>query len=296
MNMMRVRTQEKGLFLVCENNCACIENRLFIGDPARIRQILLNLFSNAIKFTESGGVTISIECVPTEKEKVEMLYLSVKDTGIGIAADKLETIFEKFVQADSSISRRYGGTGLGLAITKTLVEVMDGEIKVESLQGQGSEFKVSLPLTVTATSSETAVQSYQKEKDAQQEAARRPCILLVEDYAPNILVAGTFLDSFGYDYDEAQSGTAALEKIVSRRFAAVLMDVQMPGMSGLEVTNRIREREALENLPRLPIIGMTAHALAGDRERFLAGGMDDYIAKPFKPEELKQVLKIAVGE
>ncbi len=286
-SMMSVRAKQKNLAFTVEGDC--IKGRRFVGDPTRLRQILMNLCSNALKFTEHGGVTLHVGCGALENAQSQLITIAVRDTGIGIANDKLASIFEKFVQADSSINRKYGGTGLGLAITKTLIEIMGGAIAVQSVPDAGSTFTVSLPMIVSASQLET-VEPHQEIEPAFQDEPLRPRVLLVEDYAPNVLVATTFLEQFGFDYDTASNGLEALDQTQARRYIAILMDVQMHGMNGFEATEKIRAREAKTFALRQPIIGMTAHALAGDRERCIAAGMDDYIAKPFNPEELRRKL------
>jgi PAS domain S-box-containing protein len=292
-SMMAVSVRDKGLTFTGDGEC--VEERMFIGDPTRLRQIIVNLCSNAIKFTERGGVHVGITCHPSDVPDSEMICLSVTDSGIGIASEKMETIFQKFVQADTSINRKYGGTGLGLAITKTLTEIMGGSISLKSEVGKGSVFEVCIPLKV-ATSDQVNRTEYSIHAivDSTVEAHIRPHVLLVEDYEPNILVATTFLEDFGYYVDVANNGMEAFEAVQKRDYVAVLMDVQMHGMNGLDATRRIREWEEAENRTRMRIIGMTAHALAGDRERCLAVGMDDYIPKPFRPEELRR--KIEQGQ
>ncbi|MGN6207956.1 PAS domain S-box protein [Asticcacaulis sp.] len=292
-SMMAVSVRDKGLTFTGDGEC--VEERMFIGDPTRLRQIIVNLCSNAIKFTEKGGVHVGITCHPSALPDSEMVCISVTDSGIGIAPEKMETIFQKFVQADTSINRKYGGTGLGLAITKTLTEIMGGSISVRSEVGEGSVFEVCIPLKI-ATSDQVNRTEYSIHAivDNTVEAHVRPHVLLVEDYEPNILVATTFLEDFGYYVDVANNGQEAFEAVRKRAYVAVLMDVQMHGMNGLDATRRIREWEESEGRPRVRIIGMTAHALAGDRERCLAVGMDDYIPKPFRPEELRR--KIEQGQ
>jgi len=289
-SMMAVSVRDKGLTFTGDGEC--VEERMFIGDPTRLRQIIVNLCSNAIKFTEKGGVHVGIACGPSDMPDSEMIRISVTDSGIGIAPEKMETIFQKFVQADTSINRKYGGTGLGLAITKTLTEIMGGGISVKSEVGEGSVFEVCIPLRI-ATRDQVARTEYSIHAIAGNtvEAHVRPHVLLVEDYEPNILVATTFLEDFGYYVDVANNGLEAFEAVQTRAYAAVLMDVQMHGMNGLDATRRIREWEDREGRPRMRIIGMTAHALAGDRERCLAVGMDDYIPKPFRPEELRRKIE-----
>ena len=289
-SMMNVRVKEKNLTFTASGED--VKNIMFIGDPTRLRQIVSNLCSNAIKFTEFGNVHVSITHAPTDRENIENIFIAVQDTGIGIAPNKLSTIFEKFIQADTSINRKYGGTGLGLAITKTLVEIMGGSISVTSKVGQGSVFTVCIPLP--RASKENIQESNSSLPEIQRKSVGnhlKPVILLVEDYAPNVMVAETFLESFGYICDVASNGMEAVEKVMRNHYAAVLMDVQMHGMNGLQATSLIRENEKNNNKNRLAIIGMTAHALTGDRERCLGVGMDEYISKPFNPVELEALLQ-----
>jgi len=288
ISMMAMQVKEKGLSFTMEGEC--VKHSMFLGDPTRIRQIILNLCSNAIKFTHNGGVHISITCHGSEQPEMEKICIKVTDTGIGIAPDKLETIFHKFVQADTSINRKYGGTGLGLAITKTLAEIMGGTINVESTLDKGSSFTVciDLPIARNEIDNSTVNPALAAIND---KSAFRSCVLIVDDYAPNVLVAASFLENFGYSHEIAINGLEAIEKVKSGHFSLILMDVQMHGMNGLEATSHIREHEKRYNKPRIPIIGMTAHALSGDRERCLASGMDDYISKPFNPEDLRTKIK-----
>ncbi len=290
ISIMSVRAKEKGLAFTMDGEC--VKNREFMGDPTRLHQIVMNLCSNAVKFTDKGDIHISITCKPINESGMENICISVKDTGIGITPDKLTTIFDKFTQADNSINRKYGGTGLGLAITKTLVEIMGGTIRVESIVGQGSNFIVCVKLPVAGKDIENIYpKDVQTVKPDQEKENKKSKILIVEDYAPNILVVQTFLEQFGYDIDVAPNGKEAFDNAKIGGYSTILMDVQMPGLNGLEATQLIREYEKQMNLPRVPIIGMTAHALSGDRERCLSVGMDDYISKPFNPEELKEKLR-----
>jgi CheY-like chemotaxis protein len=217
------------------------------------------------------------------------------DTGIGIAPNKLAGIFEKFTQGDTSITRKYGGTGLGLAISKNLAEIMGGSITIKSQLGKGSEFTLHLPLELADDTSAYSAIAEKNQVETPELLPMRGCILLAEDYKPNVMVATYMLESLGYSCDLAINGKEALEKIRTNKgkYTAVLMDVQMPGMDGFEVTKIIREEEKAKGLPRLPIIAMTAHALQGDRERCLKAGMDDYISKPFEPQDLANKLAAA---
>jgi signal transduction histidine kinase/CheY-like chemotaxis protein len=289
VGIMDVSARQKDLEFNSSINCECVSERLFIGDPTRLRQILLNLCSNAIKFTEKGSVDISISCEPTEQDNRENLIFIVTDTGIGIPTNMLETIFTKFIQADSSISRKYGGTGLGLAITKELLEYMGGTITVKSELNRGSTFVVSIPLERTLFRTPQKLTDTLPDHQSSPQDAR---ILLVEDNPANALVATTFLEQFGYNYDVAINAAVAFDYLEKGDvYGAILMDVQMPGMNGYEATQYIRFREKKMNRPRIPIIGMTANAMSGDRERCLGVGMDDYISKPFDPVLLEEKIK-----
>ncbi len=281
-SMIAVQAREKGLSLTCD--CGGIGDAQVVGDPTRLRQVLLNLSTNALKFTPAGGITIM--CGKASRmDGPEMLDITVSDTGVGIPPQKLATIFEKFVQADTSVTRKYGGTGLGLAITKTLIDIMGGTINVESVEGQGSRFSVRLPLR-PAAEVDAAPAEIPDALDA-----RGQKILLVEDSPANVLVASHLLEDYGYGVDVAEHGAAALRKLATgTAYFAILMDVQMPVMDGLECTRRIRKDEAEQGRRHMPIIGMTAHAQASDREKCFAAGMDAYLAKPFDPRDLRKLL------
>ena len=267
------------------------DHRFFTGDPARIRQILLNLCSNAVKFTERGKVVLSAAYRQEPGEELPTVELSVTDTGIGIAADKVETVFHKFVQADSSISRTYGGTGLGLTISRTLTEAMGGYISLTSVEGTGSTFTVALPLAPGVAPS--SLPSLKPQEGDEPDENRK--LLLVEDYPANVLVASFYLENYGMAFDVAEDGEKAVELAKANRYAAILMDVQMPGMNGFEATAAIRAFEEAERPYRTPIIGMTAHALAGDRQKCIDAGMDDYIAKPIDEDEMQAKLTAQIS-
>lgn len=288
ISMMSLKANEKHIRLELETHDA-LDRLHFTGDAARLRQILTNLVGNALKFTETGYVRVILSCQPMAKEGYDLLRIDVHDTGIGIAPQQLNTIFEKFMQADSSINRKYGGTGLGLAITKTLAELMNGTIEVESVLGQGSVFRVSIPAKRTDAAGDAPLTEM---PESASPSTRRPLVLLVEDYAPNVMVASAFLEQFGYDCDVASNGTEAISMMQTGRYRLILMDVQMHGMNGLVATQHIRQYEQEKQLPPLPIIGMTAHALSGDRDVCLQAGMTDYLAKPFNPDELERKLSL----
>ncbi len=273
------------------------------GDPFRIRQVLTNLLSNAIKFTEKGRVTLRVEGAEyvgdTAPEDTAAVRFEVADTGIGMAEEQLSGLFRPFSQADASTTRRYGGTGLGLAISKQLVEIMGGELGVESEPGVGSTFSFTLPLAKREGESHAAPSAKSaapNRKVARQQDSRAPKahragarVLVAEDTPTNRLVATELLKRRGFDADLVSTGAEAVEALSRNAYAAVLMDIQMPGMDGYEATAEIRRREGAGR--RTPIIAMTAHALQGDREKALATGMDDYLSKPVRPEQLDRVLK-----
>src|SRR5436190_5889901 len=258
-----------------------------IGDPLRLRQIVSNLLSNAIKFTEKGSVEVRLNVSKTAHGKVGML-LEVADTGSGITADKLPLIFEKFTQADSSISRKYGGTGLGLAITKRLVELQGGTIRVESRAGRGSTFTVEIPFEIAPA--QAPMVELRQEKVTASVASRQTRLLLVEDNAVNQRVVLAMLRKKEYKIDVANNGQEALDKLKSAAepYNLILMDVQMPVLDGLETTRAIRRNPGWNYLP---IIAMTAHAMIGDRERCLEAGMNGYISKPVQQAGLISVIE-----
>jgi CheY-like chemotaxis protein/HPt (histidine-containing phosphotransfer) domain-containing protein len=257
------------------------------GDPLRLRQIVTNLLSNAVKFTEKGSVSVHQRVAAGAGGKLKMV-LDVADTGSGIPAEKVPLIFEKFTQADSSISRKYGGTGLGLAITKRLVELQGGQIRVESRVGRGSTFTVEIPFA-TAPAVAAAVEPRQ-EQPAESPGARQARLLLVEDNAVNQRVVLAMLRKKDYKIDVANNGQEALDKLerATQPYNLILMDVQMPVLDGLETTRAIRRNRNWDNLP---IVAMTAHAMLGDRERCLQAGMNAYVSKPVQQAGLIAVIE-----
>ncbi len=282
------RAQAKGLELTCAVDPAVPD--AVVGDPGRLRQVLVNLISNGIKFAERGGVRIGVDCCPAGAEDVE-LHVRVHDTGIGIPADQHAAIFNPFEQADSSATRKYGGTGLGLAIAKQLVAMMGGALEVESEIGRGSTFHFTARLRRAATASPGG---WRRGATAVGGAGRARLgdrvlrLLLVEDNPVNQRLAVRLLEKHGHRVAVAGNGREALTALAAEPFDVVLMDVQMPEMDGLEATVAIRrlETEGCLAQPRVPIVAMTAHALSGDRERCLAAGMDDYVSKPIQAAAL----------
>jgi len=255
---------------------------LIVGDPARLGQILFNLIGNAVKFTDRGSVTMGVKIAETDKKDQEkrMILFSVADTGIGISVDKLDMIFERFTQTDSSVTRQYGGSGLGLTISKMLVTLMGGQIRVESSMGEGATFYFTVPL-------ELAIQG--KEKTQEPSAESLPIkdmpplkILLVEDSADNRLLIQAFLKNTPHQVDIAENGRIAVEKYVSGNYDLVLMDMEMPVMDGYTATSRIRAWEQEHGIAGTPIIALTAHAMKEHKEKSMAAGCSAYLSKPIK--------------
>ena len=267
-------------------------HRIYFGDPVRLNQILINLIGNALKFTQKGSVSLMVSLHASEKETCELKF-EVKDTGIGIAADKLSKIFERFSQADSSVTRKYGGTGLGLTIVKQLVELQRGSIRVSSLEGVGSVFTVVIPYE---TSSDLK-QQFKKSNptaDASNKLLKNLHVLLVEDNDINQLYAGSILKSWGTKFDVAENGFVALEKLKTIKPDLILMDVQMPVMDGFEASRSIRLGD--ESIRQIPIIALTAHANQSIINKCTESGMNDYIPKPFTPGELQDILMRYTGK
>ena len=269
-----------------------------VGDPLRLRQILVNLVGNAVKFTERGHVLVSIR-TENDDDEPGMLRFSVSDTGIGIAPEHQDAIFEAFSQADGSTTRRFGGTGLGLAISSTLVSMMRGRIWVESTPGQGSTFTFTAGFGVPIAScdrhaafcavldTDAASSTPPKEsREIDRQAVRPRRVLLAEDNIVNQRVAIGLLNRRGHQVTVVENGREAADAVAREHFDIVLMDLQMPVMGGLEATKAIRERERGLSRDRVRIVAMTAHAMSGDRERCLAADMDGYLAKPTESRAL----------
>lgn len=254
--------------------------RILIGDPVRITQVLNNLISNAIKFTEVGKVEIYIRALSQTKDEV-FLEFSISDTGIGIDELDLKKLFKSFSQVDSSFTKKYSGTGLGLAISKKLVELMGGKIYVKSKKQVGSTFKFKIPLS----KSEDKVIRNDLIKKVSNNIEKNKKILIVEDNKLNEILIKTILTKNNYNVEISRNGKEALEVLEKKDIDIVLMDIQMPVLDGVETTKIIRKREE-ETKRHLPIIALTAHALHGDREKFIETGFDDYISKPIDIDKL----------
>jgi signal transduction histidine kinase/ActR/RegA family two-component response regulator len=290
VEICRPAAQSKGLALIVEIDPSM--PRLAIGDPGRFSQVLANILNNAVKFTSVGEVSVRARAAEVSSDGM-LLEVTVQDTGIGITPDVQKTLFRAFVQADSSTTRRYGGTGLGLAISRRLVEVMGGQIDLTSEQGRGSTFRFTVrlglpPAREAAASQPRTVAAWNDTPPRTPPAptlppapvqADRARLLLVEDNPMNQRVVTLMTQRLGYAIDVVADGRAAIEAVSSRpRYDLVLMDCHLPELDGFEATRQIRQLDG--EVARTPIIALTASAYAADRQRCLAAGMDDYLAKP----------------
>ncbi|MDE6759394.1 MAG: response regulator [Lachnospiraceae bacterium] len=279
----------KGLSLDCSFGSDM--PRLVRGDGQRIQQVLNCLLSNAIKFTGEGGVRVKVACLDDTLDKIK-LRIAVADSGIGISDADRNKLFIRFSQVDSSDTRKYGGSGLGLVITKQIVELMGGNITVQSKEGLGSTFIVEVPLKLLKAADEVVEEVKEPEDPAVFSIMghNRARILVAEDEPVNQQVIGKLLGMAGYSYDIAENGEKAVELFKQKEYKAALFDVQMPVMDGLAATQEIRAIEFREGRKRLPIIAVTARAMFGDKERILEAKLDDYIAKPYNLNDVVETL------
>lgn len=256
-----------------------------IGDPTRLRQVLSNLVSNAVKFTEAGHIRLHCAWQPDP----QVLHVALEDSGVGIPADRLQTIFDPFMQSDNSVARTYGGTGLGLSISARIVRLMGGEIELESSLGRGSRFRFSLPLqAATALPATTEPAPATATNSVRADGA---AVLVVEDTPVNQTIIRIGLERMGYRVDTVGNGAEAIREVEQGDYAVVLMDCHMPGMDGYAATTAIRDFEVRTGRRRLPIIAVTASVTGDEQARCRAAGMDDYLSKPFSIQELDAMLR-----
>lgn len=290
VNSFRPRAEQKGIALTLAVTPA-VPARI-VGDPLRLRQVLNNLLSNAVKFTDEGGVAVRVDAARGAHPPA--LLIQVRDTGIGIAAEKLATIFDEFTQADGSISRRYGGTGLGLAITRKLVEIHRGQIAVESSPGKGSTFLVSIPLQPQASQAENRPDDAgcAGPRSGLRSAGAQATILVVDDNPVNQKVVAAMLHRHGYHVEIANHGGEILDALDRRPADLILMDLQMPVVDGFEATRILRGHSCWS---RVPIVAMTAHAMNRDHDRCIEAGMDAYVPKPVNRVQLITAVEAQLG-
>jgi CheY-like chemotaxis protein len=320
MDLIAASAAEKGLNLTCRIDKSVPE--VITSDPTRLRQILINLLSNAVKFTETGKVEVLVTSralktgvlknsedegeveVRDGKNSGQQLHFIIRDTGIGIPQDRMDKLFQSFSQVDMSTTRKYGGTGLGLAISRRLVEIMGGRIWVESEVDKGSMFHFTIPVDVPVPSAHLPVYLPDtKEGSAPHQCCARSetqCnahvnmrILLAEDNAVNKKVVLQMLRKLGYRADAVADGQEVLKALERQVYDLVLMDIQMPEMDGMEAARQIRKQRPAAEQPC--IMALTAYAMEGDRERCLEAGMDGYISKPVKIDELRAALLCCRG-
>jgi PAS domain S-box-containing protein len=284
MELFAVLAREKGLKLDCVIHTELPP--LLVGDEARVRQILFNLVGNALKYTDHGGVKVELSAAAPDSSPSCGVRIRISDTGVGIPGHMLQGVFEPFQQAEGSNTRRYEGAGLGLAIVQRLVELMQGTIEVQSESGVGTTVQVTLPLGAASENSSPR----HEPKIVTSEPVPGLRILLAEDEAINQLAMRTLLEKAGHRVTIAQNGQEVLDLVRKEDFDCVLMDVQMPVMSGVEATRLIRSSPDLAVIKDIPIIALTAHAMSGDRESFLQAGMDDYLSKPVSLDDLVKAL------
>lgn len=276
LDMYRPAADDKDLSLVSKVDDDV--PKVLRGDPSRLRQILLNLIGNAVKFTPSGSVGVHVETIPPH-DGLTMLRFAVTDTGIGIPDDKQQAIFESFLQADDTVTRKHGGTGLGLAISRLLVDLMHGELNISSREGEGSTFAFTAGFEMP--SGEVV-----EHEEAPLPELPKLNILLADDNRLNRQLAATVLKEHGHDITSVENGQEVLDLLRAAKFDLVLMDVQMPVMDGISATRAIRTKGSGVITPDIPIVAITAHALKGDRERFLKTGMNAYVSKPIRVNDL----------
>jgi len=263
------------------------------GDPHRLSQILVNLIDNAIKFTEAGKIDVNVECLKKTNEDIDIKF-SVRDSGIGISAEEQEKIFDRFEQATTETTRKFGGSGLGLAIIRNLLRLQGTNIHVESNPGKGSEFFFTLTFGINQTKD---LEDKKKEdlKEPTEDDASSTHILLVEDNEMNMKVAKRFLERWNYKIDTAENGLEALDKFKANTYDLILMDLHMPELDGWEATMAIRNSE--NNISRkIPIIALTADVMINDLDKLYSAGMDDYVTKPFNSNELKAKIERHLGQ
>lgn len=284
--LFKPRADEKHLEIRYRLNPSIPE--FMVGDAIRIRQILVNLVGNALKFTDQGSIDVNVDIIKGRKPEDSVLDFAVQDTGIGIPADKLDQLFQSFSQLHPVINRKYGGTGLGLVISKRLVEIMGGSISVESIEGEGSTFRFAVPAASVDASAEQTVSQFHHDRTRQSDKVAMR-ILVAEDHPVNRKILREYLEKLGYHADVCTNGVEAIDAISQNAYDIVLMDIHMPVMDGLKATDLLHRLIPQDRIP--PIIAVTGNAKREDKEACLEIGMRDFISKPVMLSELKRVLQ-----
>ncbi len=278
-NTFYLRAQKKGIKM--DLKVAKDVPEVLVGDPVRVRQILINLISNSVKFTRFGYVMVTVKAIASADDQLE-LQISVKDTGIGIPKEELKSIFEPFHQADTSVSRKYGGSGLGLTIVKKLVDLQEGSITVSSKVDKGTEFRINLPFGVGRIED---LAEEERIYTADKELLKEERILVVDDDETNLILATTILDNWNLEFDVAANGNEAMKYLEKETYDIVLMDIHMPGISGLDLSRKIRGNAGNPN-NNTPMVAVTANAVKSDIQRFSKAGFNSYLIKPYHEEAL----------
>ncbi|MNJ92694.1 Sensory/regulatory protein RpfC [compost metagenome] len=288
-DILKQKASEKNLEFQLKINLSDEDSHMVLGDPTRLRQILFNLIGNAIKFTQSGKITVTLDY---DNEDKNFLYFAIQDTGTGIPEDKQPLLFQNFVQADSSITRRYGGSGLGLTISKNLVELMGGAIWFDSKEGVGSTFCFTIPYQPAHGVVATEKKNFALEaSQSPQHINRNAKILIVDDTEDNRFLLLTYLRNYPFDVVQAENGEEAIEKVFKDEFDMVFMDIQMPVMDGYAATMKIREWEQANNRPPIPIIAISANAMTEDVKKSLDAGCTEHVTKPIKKTTLIELIQ-----
>ena len=275
----RKQYRDKGLQFEVEQE-GPLEKQV-MADPTRLSQVLSNLLSNALKFTNSGTVTLSVKALDIDSNN-KYIHFSVKDSGIGISKEKQKLIFDPFTQADLKTTRKYGGTGLGLTISRKLVALMGGELKVESAENKGSDFHFNINLQISKEAARPEIKAITAVETARLSGLK---VLIAEDNPVNLLIATKFMDKWGVNYTTAKNGLEAVNKFPGDEFDVILMDIEMPEMDGYAALNEIRKQNNT-----VPILAFTAGVFENMKEKMESAGFEGYIRKPFRPEELSSKL------
>jgi len=287
ISMNRVNAEAKGLSF--HSNIDDNIPDLLVGDPTRINQILGNIISNAIKFTNSGKICVSARLVSATLNSADLQFI-IRDTGIGMSSNQLENLFKPFTQADTSFVRKYGGTGLGMAISKQLIELMGGIIEVDSVLNEGTIIIISLNLPFEKRKINSTYGSYQDKTNFNElSKLKGKRVLIAEDHKINQDILKRILSKYSFEIEVANNGTEAIKKAHEKDYDIIFMDIQMPIMDGLVATHEIRKSDKL-SLKKIPIVAMTAHAMETDNEKSLYVGMNDHLIKPIDIDKLEETL------